>query len=65
VDRKTPKATNTKARHNVCRKRRRPSCPSALRRDDENGNAMPTMNMNAGWIMSHAPPPIHAACEVL
>ena len=32
---------------------------------DENGKAMPTMNMNAGWIMSHAPPPTHAACVVL
>ena len=39
--------------------------PRARRLAMDHGSATPTMNMNAGWIMSHAPPPIHVACEVL
>ena len=60
-DRTFESAISRKARHNTCRKISLADAPSAARLAAASGIAMPTMNVNAGWIKSQNVQPSHAA----
>src|SRR5215213_11805723 len=62
--RKMPRNTSTADRTTACASIRPNDWPLALRLASEKAKAVPTRNMNDGWIKSHSEQPTHGTWSV-